>query len=136
MKHSNKQGLNMAGYDRGKLEDFRKWCDSYVKLATGLILANGAGLAACIKYLSSASPQYSVGTFILLFVLGIILGGMFFVAMYFVKGDLTTAIVAQVRPGRSIWGTVVEWSGCIGVWGSAAFFVAALLLFAFRFRTL
>jgi hypothetical protein len=126
----------MAGYDRGKLEDFRKWCDGYIKLATGLILANGAGLAACIKYLSSASPQFRVGDFIFLFGLGIIIGGMFFMAMHFTKGNVTTAIVTQTRPGASIWGTVVEWSGYIGVWGSAICFVGALLLFAFRFRVL
>jgi hypothetical protein len=126
----------MTGYDRGKLEDFRKWCDNYIKLATGLILANGAGLAYCIRYLSSASPQYSVGTFIILFVLGIVFGGLFFMAMHFAKGDLTTAIVTQTRPGSSIWGTMVDWSGYVGVWGSASCLGGALLLFAFRFRNL
>jgi hypothetical protein len=126
----------MAGYDRAKLEAFWKWCDNYINLAIGLIFVNGAGLAYCIKYLYSASPQYSVGAFIFLFGFGAVLGGVFFMVMHFTKGNLTTAIVTQTRPGSSIWGAVVEWSGYIGLWGSAICFVAAVLLFAFRFRNL
>jgi hypothetical protein len=133
----------MAGYGRGGLEDFRKWCDNYINLALGLILVNAAGVAYYIKVAMSISSRYRFGDFLLLFVLGAMFGGLFFMAMRFARGDFRTArgdlhtgVVTQLRPGRTVRETAVEWSGYVGLWGSAICFAGALLLFVLRFQGL
>jgi hypothetical protein len=84
----------------------------------------------------SESPKYNVGVFVGLFGAGLLLGGLYFLVLTILKAEVTTAIVTQQRPGSSIRGTILAVAGHVGMWGSAAAFAAAILLFIYRFWSL
>jgi hypothetical protein len=56
--------------------------------------------------------------------------------MTILKAEVTTAIVAQQRPGLTFRGKLLEYAGLTGMWGTILAPAAAVVLFAYRFGVL
>jgi hypothetical protein len=123
----------MAEHDPEKLKAFWQYMETWKGLATALIVCNGTGLGYCLTILNSDTPKYNVGAFVAIFGAGVLLGGLYFLILTILKAEVTSAIVTQQRPGVTIRGKIIEWSGLISMWGSAAAFCLGILLFIYRF---
>jgi hypothetical protein len=126
----------MAEHDPEKLKAFWEYMETWKTLAKGLVLFNAAGLGYCITVLNSAEPRYRVGQFIALFVAGILFAGLYFLILTILKAEVTTAIVAQQRPGLTFRGKLLEYAGLTGMWGTILAPAAAVVLLAYRFGVL
>jgi hypothetical protein len=71
-----------------------------------------------------------------LFVAGILFAGLYFLILTILKAEVTTAIVAQQRPGLTFRGKLLEYAGLTGMWGTILASAAAVVLFAYRFGVL
>ncbi|WIW46842.1 hypothetical protein ML401_01610 [Bradyrhizobium sp. 62B] len=123
----------MGEHDPEKLKAFWEYCEAWKGLAKLQMAGNAAGLAYCLTALNSASPRYNTGAFITLFGIGLLLGALFFFIITIVKAGMTTAIVAREPPGGGFADKASHFFGLLGLWGSSAAFVAAILLFIYRF---
>jgi hypothetical protein len=123
----------VAEHDPEKLKAFWEYCETFKRWAKLLLAGNAAGLGYCLTSLNSETPRHNVGVFVALFGAGVLLGGLYLLVLTIVKAEVIAAIVTQQRPGPSIRGTVLEVAAHVGMWGSAAAFAAAILLFIYRF---
>jgi ascorbate-specific PTS system EIIC-type component UlaA len=133
----------MSAYDsRTKLEALRDQFETFGKGANYLLVGHGAGFLGCLSVFKDHSEvpqqfQAILGQLILLFGCGLLLSSLFWVFAMTIKIRVTQAIIAQEKPSRSFVGWLlnrsIELLAHVGMWGSLAAFVAAIILIMTRF---
>jgi hypothetical protein len=128
--------IYMSAFDaKTKLEALYKHLEALTAWAKLLIAGHVAGLSYCLFVLKGDGPRYNVGVFIWLFGVGLLLAGTYFLVLTILKVEVPQAILAQEHRPRPIRSAIMEWLGLIGIWGSAACFLIAPVLFMYRFAS-
>jgi pimeloyl-ACP methyl ester carboxylesterase len=132
----------MAYDERTKLEALRDQFETFGKGANYLLVGHSAGLIGCLSIVKDhpdlPPPLHRVGLLILLFGGGLLLGSLFWATSMMIKIDVTQAIISQQRPSTKglQWfrSKTLEWVSLLGLWGSWAVFVIAIVSIMYQFR--
>jgi hypothetical protein len=136
-------GREMSAYDsRTKLEGLRDHFETLSKGGSYLLIAHSAGLVGCLSVVKDHPEKLpaqlqGIGQLILLFGSGLLLGVLFWGMSMAIKISVTQSIISQQRPSKSwvcwLYRRLIGVIAHVGLWGSLAAFVAAIILIMSRF---
>lgn len=133
----------MSAYDsRTKLEALRDQFEIFSKGGNYLLIGHSAGLVGCLSVVKDHPEKLpaqfqGIGQLVLLFGSGLLLGILFWGMSMAIKISVTQSIISQEGLSQSwlpwLYRRLIQAIAHIGLWGSLAAFVAAIILIMSRF---
>jgi hypothetical protein len=121
----------MAAYDPPtKLHALGDHFQAFYRVANYLLVAHAAGFAACLSTLKDYNdvPQLKgIGGYIVIFGLGLLLASLFFGALTIIKVEVTQRVISQDSKSAGWRGKILSFLSHLGMWGSIAMFILAVV---------
>jgi hypothetical protein len=133
----------MSPYDsRIKLEALRDQFETFSKAGNYLLIAHSAGLVGCLSVVKDHPEKLpaqlqGIGQLVLLFGCGLLSGVLLWGVAMAIKISVTQAIISQQELSQSwlpwLYRKLIAAIAHIGLWGSLAAFVGAIILIMSQF---